>query len=346
MDVFVRAQGIEPAEVVTPPGARGVPDHGIGRSVGRKDPAQCTEKHIAEERSFRRLDPLCKEIPIYIKRPVGQRRTPDGASPPVSGSGGLEPLYTWGPPGAKPPELSERGPVASERAGSMKRWEYQKAKEERDRSRSRAKNKKRTLQRRRKEESRDDVSITTRALANTYSEDTGRDPELRRAWSDWLGKLDWQWFCTFTFNRDVPPIVAVRSFSKWYQRLSQTIKSIKQDGPIRLRYLASCENTYRGRVHIHAVLGGEPEILQNLRRATQMGRWESLPYGSCGMSRIYPAHGKAVSYTLKYVAKGKGCRLLAGGAFSVGSPPGLPVSSPISVPNPDEGRGKTITLLM
>ena len=352
------------ASLADPPTAREIPEAVVTLQPGRR----------ASPKGFaRRSDPLV----YYVERKSGRiipslkpasglpkqqqaRGVCEGQGPSVAGA---HPRASEIPESLTPDSHpgSEDGHQQSGKAdppatGRLPRWQYAKEKKAAAnavRDARRDKNRRKRNRKRENVENKTGVGYVTRALSFAFDGDTNGRNDLRDAWTEWLGRMDWQLFCTFTFLKDVSPGLAGRKMNRWFKHCEQALKDFKQCGPVHLRYLASIEETCKGRMHLHAVIGGDP-ALTSISRKALMRCWEGLPGNVCGLCRIYPAHGMAAHYVVKYVSKGRGrgALLLAGGNFTTWSPPGIGASNPKTsgpqgrIPEQDEGAGEIITTLL
>jgi hypothetical protein len=122
---------------------------------------------------------------------------------------------------------------------------------------------------------------------------------LRDAWIVFLGRWQWEWFCTFTFREIVHPEAADKRFRVLISQANRVLYGHRwhQHGA-GLRWVRALEYQKRDVIHYHALLAG----VQDLRRLFWMDRWHEL----AGYARIEPiASADAVHrYVSKYVVKG------------------------------------------
>jgi hypothetical protein len=122
---------------------------------------------------------------------------------------------------------------------------------------------------------------------------------LRDAWIAFLGRWEWEWFCTFTFRDMVHPEAADKRFRLLLSEANRVLyghRWHKHGGG--LRWVRALEYQKRDVIHYHALVGG----VRDLRRLTWMDRWYEL----AGIARIEPITTTAavVRYVSKYVVKG------------------------------------------
>lgn len=143
-----------------------------------------------------------------------------------------------------------------------------------------------------------------------------RSPEgaaLRADWVDWLkAQGRWDWFCTFTFTKDVSAAQAERRFKQWVARLQQSLNHhSKSRKHVRVTFVLAIEYTTLKRVHLHAIL--KANALQKANRTRWAGRWDSIGF-ECGIAQVLPARPEACAYVVKYITKDG--RLTIGGPFT------------------------------
>jgi len=180
--------------------------------------------------------------------------------------------------------------------------------------------------------------------------------DFRRTWQSWIKQnKPWSWFVTLTFTTDVSVKQSLKLFKVYFGRLSQATKEIgrhpdpdsppgsRVKGKTRMprasaKYVLAVEETCKGRVHLHVLLGGKG--FDKLSMYRWQRRWEALSE-VCGMARIYPAVDRAAPYLTKYITKGS--ELYVGGNFvkwnnNLLHPPGKrkPLSSASSGSLPDD----------
>lgn len=144
------------------------------------------------------------------------------------------------------------------------------------------------------------MAAGVRTIADAQFLSVGR-AELRGAWGGWIdGAAAWDWFTTHTFVVDVGPDAALARFDRWLARLAEAIRQKSRCSP-ELQSACAVEWTYRGRVHLHAVVSGRG--LSDHRRLRWQHRWEGIDR-VCGMARVLPAKGRASAYLAKYCGKG------------------------------------------
>jgi hypothetical protein len=140
-------------------------------------------------------------------------------------------------------------------------------------------------------------------------------PPLQEAWTEFLSRWQWDWFCTLTFRDQVHPEAADKRFRVFVSQINRQLFGVRwakhQKG---VRWVRAMEKQRRDVIHYHALLGGGG--LSDLRRLSWMDRWNEL----AGYARIeQPRDGNAVrSYCAKYVIKGG--EIDIGGPLAEGPP--------------------------
>jgi hypothetical protein len=122
---------------------------------------------------------------------------------------------------------------------------------------------------------------------------------LRNDWIAFLGRWEWEWFCTFTFRDLVHPEAADKRFRVLISQANRVLYGVRWAHYGRgLRWVRALEYQKRDVIHYHALLAG----VQDLRRLTWMDRWHEL----AGYARIEPIESTAAvsRYVSKYVVKG------------------------------------------
>lgn len=141
--------------------------------------------------------------------------------------------------------------------------------------------------------------------------------QLREGWAEFLGRWEWDWFCTLTFRGTaVHPETAAKKSRLWLSKINRELFGSrwwkKNRGVFWVRAL---EMQKRNVLHYHMLLRGAG--LKNLRRLYWMDEWNKI----AGYARIEkPRETEAVRrYCAKYVAKG--------GEIDLGGPREYPLPS-------------------
>lgn len=117
-------------------------------------------------------------------------------------------------------------------------------------------------------------------------------PDLREPYGDWLGKLPWDWYGTFTFAEQIYPDRGAQRYDTWAMELAQNVGLV-------MAHARALEFQKRGVVHFHS-------LVWNVQRRTHRKEWEQKwqEIGG-GFAAIYPYDRSkgAVYYLGKYLAK-------------------------------------------
>jgi len=133
---------------------------------------------------------------------------------------------------------------------------------------------------------------------------------IREAWCEFLGRWEWQWFCTLTFRDSIHPEAANKSFRYFISKLNRQLYGPrwfkKAHGGIP--WIRALEYQRRDVIHFHALFAN----VENLRRLTCMDMWDEIG----GFARIEAIKDKWLvrRYVTKYCSKGGEIDL--GGALS------------------------------
>jgi len=152
--------------------------------------------------------------------------------------------------------------------------------------------------------------VYTNLSSNFHTFDKNSTREIRDAWCEFLGRWDWQWFCTLTFRDVVHPESADKSFLYFTSRLNRQLYGPrwykKAHGGIP--WVRALEYQRRGVIHFHALFAN----VEGVRRLSWMDEWFEI----AGIARIEPINDKwAVRrYVTKYCLKEGEIEL--GGALS------------------------------
>jgi len=134
-----------------------------------------------------------------------------------------------------------------------------------------------------------------------YSKTYEQRQDHQAAWQEFLGRWEWDWFCTFTFRGEsVHPEKADKAFRHFVNIINRTLYGSRWfehgDG---IRWLRALEIQRRGVIHYHALLGDHK--LHDLRRLTYMDKWDEI----AGFARIEAIRSSVavMRYVSKYVLK-------------------------------------------
>lgn len=134
---------------------------------------------------------------------------------------------------------------------------------------------------------------------------------LRQGWVEFLGRWQWDWFCTFTFdpakhsspNGMVHPEKGVKAFRLFVNELNCELYGRnwkrRDEG---VHYALALEFHKSGILHLHALVGAERDLNEVALRTA----WKEWWYEHFGIARIErPNDSNNVrGYCSKYVAKG------------------------------------------
>ncbi len=114
-----------------------------------------------------------------------------------------------------------------------------------------------------------------------------------QAYSDWLDKIPWDFWCTLTFRYDPTPRAALRAFHTW---LDQSEFWYRSD---YYGFVVTEDGRLNGRTHLHALMG----TLGHLE-AYRKELWREW-HQRFGRARLEPYDkGKGASgYIAKYITK-------------------------------------------
>jgi len=133
---------------------------------------------------------------------------------------------------------------------------------------------------------------------------------IRNAWCEFLGRWDWQWFCTLTFRDIVHPEAANKSFRYFTSKLNRQLYGPRwyKKAYGGIPWVRALEYQRRGVIHFHALFAD----VEGVRRLSWMDEWDRIG----GYARIEAIKDKwAVRrYVTKYCLKEGEIEL--GGALS------------------------------
>lgn len=128
--------------------------------------------------------------------------------------------------------------------------------------------------------------------------------EIRRQWSEYLARYNWQWFCTFTFAKPPHPEQAVKKFRHFINTINRELYGPRAVKHGRSIYWANALEYHKsGVIHFHALLGDISDLNNSMLRFNAMKLWEEI----AGYARILPIDDKleaVTNYVSKYVVKG------------------------------------------
>jgi len=111
------------------------------------------------------------------------------------------------------------------------------------------------------------------------------------AWSQFLQRYEWHYFCTFTFAEEYSERGARRAYERWYNGISQR--------GIRRTFMGIERGDKYGRIHLHTLIQFQPGSRLSIEYISKY--WRSK-YGRCRVE--IPREGKAVSeYVSQYTSK-------------------------------------------
>jgi hypothetical protein len=148
----------------------------------------------------------------------------------------------------------------------------------------------------------DDVRRAGRVFHSPGLSFAGRVVE---GWEALLGRYEWDWFATFTFESEKHPEAADKVFRVWMSKLQRSVagNSWKKKPADTVRWARGLEWQRRGVLHFHALLYHRLGLNQLQQRFAWMAEWQALT-GS--FAKILPcdSSGAVRGYIAKYCGKG------------------------------------------
>lgn len=120
------------------------------------------------------------------------------------------------------------------------------------------------------------------------------DP-LAEAWRSFLSRWTWELFATLTFRETVGEEHAEATWQAWTRWL-------EEHAGAPLAWVRADEFTRAGRLHFHALLGGE--WVRQVRRLSAMDAWRELELAGFARIEVPRSEGAVAAYCSKYVTKG------------------------------------------
>lgn len=120
------------------------------------------------------------------------------------------------------------------------------------------------------------------------------DP-LAEAWRSFLSRWPWELFGTLTFREHVGEEHAEATWAAWIAWLEEHV-----GGPIA--WVRADEFTKAGRLHFHALIGGE--LVRLVRRLSAMDAWSELELAGFARLEVPRSESAVAAYCSKYVTKG------------------------------------------
>jgi len=152
--------------------------------------------------------------------------------------------------------------------------------------------------------------LYTNLPSNVHNFQQISNKDIRNAWCQFLGRWQWEWFCTLTFRDIVHPEAADKAFRYFVSQLNRQLYGPRwyRKAYGGLPWVKGLEYQRRGVIHFHCLFAD----VKNLRRLSCMDRWNHI----AGYARIEPISDKwAVRrYITKYSLKEGETEL--GGALS------------------------------
>lgn len=120
------------------------------------------------------------------------------------------------------------------------------------------------------------------------------DP-LAEAWRGFLSRWRWELFATLTFRETVGEEHAEATWQAWTAWL-------EEHAGAPLAWVRADEFTKAGRLHFHALLGGE--WVRMVRRLSAMDAWARLELAGFARIEVPRSEAAVAAYCSKYVVKG------------------------------------------
>ena len=155
------------------------------------------------------------------------------------------------------------------------------------------------------------ASAVSAPVSKAGSDDTrGKVSAVSAAWVELLGRYEWAWFATFTFQNAIHPEAADKKFRFWVSEVAASYLGARwrQSKAKRARapqWVRGLEWQKREVLHYHALVTNLPRnYIEFDCRVSFRLVWNS--YRNGGYARIDACDGRAAvySYLSKYVTKG------------------------------------------
>lgn len=131
---------------------------------------------------------------------------------------------------------------------------------------------------------------------------------LQRGWIELIARTEWQWFATFTFQNEIHPETADKSYRYWCRLLDESNgyrRNTRSTHKLRCTWVRGLEWQKRGVLHFHCLIGNLPWAVDSkAARAFWQETWFTML--KLGIARIYPVEevGGVAGYIAKYCSKG------------------------------------------
>lgn len=134
------------------------------------------------------------------------------------------------------------------------------------------------------------------AWVEAHKDDPRRLPDpLAEAWRSFLGRWPWELFATLTFREEVGEEHAEATWLAW-------VEWLEEHAGAPVAWVRADEFTKAGRLHFHALLGGE--WVRLVRRLSAMDAWAALKGAGYARIEVPRSEAAVAAYCSKYVVKG------------------------------------------
>lgn len=134
----------------------------------------------------------------------------------------------------------------------------------------------------------------------------GPPASLAEAWSIFLSRYTWDWFCTFTFREPTHPEAAAKAFRYFTNELNKRVHGRnwqkRQDGGVY--WVRALEWQRRDVLHYHALMGDVEDLNARTRRLEWMDWWNLPQHFGFAKIELPIARVAVANYVSKYVTKG------------------------------------------
>jgi len=170
--------------------------------------------------------------------------------------------------------------------------------------------------------------------------------DIRDAWCEFLGRWQWEWFCTLTFKFEIHPEAADKSFRYFVSKLNRQLYGPRWHKKAYggIPWVRGLEYQQREVIHFHALFSN----VKDLRRLSCMDLWDKIVVGWARIEAIKNKRA-ACRYITKYVVKEGNIEL--GGALSKSArallnqiPSGIPAQPALPLTTDSDAGGGYATI--